>query len=34
LRIGEAIGSYLDREAFAAALREARPDPDELLPPN
>ena len=25
LRIGEAIGSYLDREAFAAALREARP---------
>lgn len=27
LRIGEAIGSYLDREAFAAALREARPDP-------
>jgi hypothetical protein len=27
LRIGEAIGSYLDREAFAAALREARPGP-------
>ena len=27
LRIGEAIGSYLDREAFAAALREARPEP-------
>lgn len=27
LRIGEAIGSYLDRESFAAALREARPDP-------
>jgi hypothetical protein len=27
LLIGEAIGSYLDREAFAAALREARPDP-------
>jgi hypothetical protein len=24
LRIGEAIGSYLDRDAFAAALREAR----------
>lgn len=24
LRIGEAIGSYLDREAFAAALRAAR----------
>ena len=24
LMIGEAIGSYLDREAFAAALREAR----------
>jgi len=34
LRIGDAIGSYLDREAFAAALREARPDPDEPLPPN
>jgi hypothetical protein len=33
LRIGEAIGSYLDREAFAAALREARPDPDQLRPP-
>ncbi len=28
LRIGEAIGSYLDREEFAAALREARPDTD------
>jgi hypothetical protein len=27
LRIGEAIGSYLDRESFAAALREARPEP-------
>jgi hypothetical protein len=27
LRIGEAIGSYLDREAFAAALREVRPGP-------
>jgi len=27
LRIGEAIGSYLDREAFAAALRAARPGP-------
>ena len=26
LRIGEAIGSYLDPEAFAAALREARPE--------
>jgi len=26
LRIDEAIGSYLDREAFAAALREARPE--------
>lgn len=25
LRVGEAIGSYLDRDAFAAALREARP---------
>jgi len=28
LRIGEAIGSYLDRDAFAAALREARPNVD------
>jgi hypothetical protein len=28
LQIGEAIGSYLDREAFAAALRELRPDAD------
>jgi hypothetical protein len=28
LRIGEAIGSYLDRDAFAAALREARPKLD------
>ena len=28
LRIGEAIGSYLDRDAFAAALREARPKVD------
>ncbi len=27
LRIGEAIGSYLDREVFAAALRGARPEP-------
>jgi hypothetical protein len=27
LRIGEAIGSYLDREAFAAALQEVRPGP-------
>jgi hypothetical protein len=26
LRIGEPIGSYLDREAFATALREARPE--------
>jgi hypothetical protein len=26
LRIGEAIGSYLDPDAFAAALREARPE--------
>jgi hypothetical protein len=25
LRIGEAVGSYLDRDAFAAALREVRP---------
>jgi hypothetical protein len=33
LRIGEAIGSYLDREAFAAALREARSDPDRPLSP-
>jgi hypothetical protein len=33
LRIGDAIGSYLDREAFAAALREARPDPGHPLPP-
>jgi len=33
LRIGEAIGSYLDREAFAAALREVRPDSDHPLPP-
>jgi hypothetical protein len=30
LRIDEAIGSYLDREAFAAALREARPAGPEL----
>ena len=29
LRIGEAIGSYLDREAFAAALRAARSDADD-----
>ncbi len=28
LRIGEAIGSYLDRDAFAAALRQARPKVD------
>jgi hypothetical protein len=28
LRIGEPIGSYLDREAFEAALREARPNVD------
>jgi hypothetical protein len=28
LQIGEAIGSYLDRDAFAAALREARPKVD------
>ncbi|HJY56974.1 MAG TPA: hypothetical protein VJ418_11370, partial [Streptosporangiaceae bacterium] len=28
LRIGEAIGSYLDRDAFAAALREVRPKVD------
>ena len=28
LRVGEAIGSYLDRDAFAAALREARPKVD------
>jgi hypothetical protein len=34
LRIGDAIGSYLDREAFAAALREARPDPGHPLPPS
>jgi hypothetical protein len=27
LRIGEDIGSYLDPSAFAAALREARPEP-------
>ena len=33
LRIGEEIGSYLNRDAFAAALREARPDPDSPLPP-
>ncbi len=26
LRIGESIGSYLNRETFAAALREARPE--------
>ena len=26
LQIGEAIGSYLDPDAFAAALREARPE--------
>jgi hypothetical protein len=32
LRIGEAIGSYLDRDAFAAALREARPKVDRDLP--
>jgi hypothetical protein len=30
LRIDEAIGTYLDREAFAAALREARPTGPEL----
>ncbi len=29
LRIGEAIGTYLDREAFAAALRGARPEPGD-----
>jgi hypothetical protein len=28
LQIGAAIGSYLDHEEFAAALREARPDTD------
>jgi hypothetical protein len=28
LRIGEAIGSYLDPDACAAALREARPEAD------
>jgi hypothetical protein len=28
LRVGEAIGSYLDRDAFAAALRESRPKLD------
>lgn len=28
LRIGEAVGSYLDRDAFAAALREVRPKLD------
>ena len=28
LGVGEAIGSYLDRDAFAAALREARPKVD------
>ena len=28
LRIGEAVGSYLDRDAFAAALREVRPKVD------
>ena len=36
LRIGEAIGSYLDPEAFAAALREARQeaaDPESGLRP-
>jgi hypothetical protein len=33
LQIGEAIGSYLDREAFAAALREARPEPGHPLSP-
>jgi hypothetical protein len=33
LRIGEAIGSYLDRDEFAAALREARPDPGHPLLP-
>ena len=33
LRIDEAIGSYLDREAFTAALREARPEPPEPLTP-
>ena len=32
LRVGEAIGSYLDRDAFAAALREARPKSTETLP--
>jgi len=29
LRIGEAIGTYLDPEAFAAALRGARPEPGD-----
>ncbi len=33
LRIGEAIGSYLDRKAFAAALREARPEPPQPSTP-
>ena len=28
LQVGEAVGSYLDREAFAAALSEARPKTD------
>ena len=28
LQIGEAVGSYLDRDAFTAALREARPKVD------
>ncbi|MFZ0190146.1 MAG: hypothetical protein WAL72_24770 [Streptosporangiaceae bacterium] len=28
LQVGEAIGSYLDRDAFAAALREVRPKLD------
>jgi hypothetical protein len=28
LQVGEAIGSYLDRDAFAAALREVRPKVD------
>ena len=28
LQVGEAVGSYLDRDAFAAALREVRPKLD------
>jgi len=28
LQIGDAIGSYLDPDAFAAALRAAKPDVD------